>query len=892
MNDSLAANNSSVPVLTLVDLFKKFETDGLQGISETQASSRSDRYGLNINVSQKVKRVWQMFFEQFTSPIVYLLFVAGFASLYFKNTLEAIAIFVVILINALIGFFMELQARSSMRALKEMDSSVSRVVRGGKTMEILSENLTPGDLLLLESGDMVSGDGRVVESNGLQVDESALTGESFPIFKTSDSQTTDVDPSASVNMVYKGTAVMNGNGKVIITGIAANTELGKISEMVGRSAATKSPLDIKIANLTKKLIYITLFMTMFFAFTAFIEGKPWLQILETSIALAVAAFPEGLPIVATVALAFGMLRMAKRDAIVKRLSSVETLGGVNVILTDKTGTLTENKIFVKVLSFPGEEVKVSIEKGHLVFDDRGINNSEKNFELLVKIGALCNNAPEPKNEKSKILGDPLEIALLKLKTATGFEIMAHQRVAEIPFSAETKLMGTADQDKENCFISVKGAVENLILKCTDIQLGNEVGKMTQANRQEILSSAEKLSSNGLRVLAFASKTINDIPEGDFITDLTYAGMVGFLDPPRSDIKEAIATCRNAGIKVVMITGDHPLTALSIAKQVGITEEGDNQVILGSALPQEELLDQQWKDKILSTTVFARTSPKQKLEIVDTYQKAGFLVAMTGDGVNDAPAIKKADVGIAMGLRGTQVAKETANIVLKDDSFVSISRAVANGREIFQNIQRFVIYLISCNLSEIIIVTLLGFFASGAILFPLQILFLNMVTDVFPALALGLGKGDKSIMLKSPRNPGLEIISNRNWLVILVYALLMTLSVMLAIFICMRFITDQLDIINNVAFITLAAAQLFHVFNMSSLRSGMMKNEVTKNKFIWMAMTFCFALVAFVYAVPRIRDVLHLSILPIAVWLVALLAAMLPLVLVQTYKLIFGKNNTK
>jgi len=892
MNDSIAANNSSVPVLTLVDLFKKFETNGLQGISDTEASSRSDHYGLNINVSQKVKSVWKMFFEQFTSPIVYLLFVAGFASLYFKNTLEAIAIFVVILINALIGFFMELQARSSMRALKEMDLSVSRVVRGGKTMEILSENLTPGDLLLLESGDMVSGDGRVVESNGLQLDESALTGESFPVIKTSDSQPIDVDPSASVNMVYKGTAVMNGNGKVIITGIAADTELGKISEMVGRSAATKSPLDIKIANLTKKLIYITLFMTMFFAFTAFIEGKPWLQILETSIALAVAAFPEGLPVVATVALAFGMLRMAKRDAIVKRLSSVETLGGVNVILTDKTGTLTENKIFVKVLSFPGEEVKVSLEKGHLVFDDRGINNSKKNFELLVKIGALCNNTRELKNEKSKISGDPLEIALLRLQTATGFESVAQHRVSEIPFSAETKLMGTADRDKENYFISVKGAVENLILKCTNIQLGNEVEKMTQANRLEILSSAEKLSSNGLRVLAFASKTINDLPEGDFMTDLTYVGMVGFLDPPRNDIKGAIATCRNAGIKVVMITGDHPLTALSIAKQVGITQEDDHQVISGNALPQEAFLDQEWKDKILSTTVFARTSPKQKLEIVDTYQKAGFLVAMTGDGVNDAPAIKKADIGIAMGLRGTQVAKETANIVLKDDSFVSISRAVANGREIFQNIQRFVIYLISCNLSEIIIVTLLGFFASGAILFPLQILFLNMVTDVFPALALGLGKGDKSIMLKPPRKPGLELISNRNWLVILVYAVLMTLSVMLAIFICMRFITDQADIINNVAFITLAAAQLFHVFNMSSLRSGMVKNEVTKNKIIWMAITFCFALVTFVYVVPQIRDVLHLSILPISVWLVALITAMLPLVLVQTYKLIFGQNETK
>ncbi|TCD23388.1 cation-transporting P-type ATPase [Pedobacter psychrodurus] len=896
MNNNLAANNTPVPVLSIGELLNAFETDGQQGISNKEASLRSVQFGLNINVSQKVKSIWQMFFEQFKSPIVYLLFVAAFASLYFKNSLEAIAIFIVILVNALIGFFMELQARSSMRALKEMDLSVSKVIRGGKTIEVLSEQLTPGDLLLLEAGDMVSGDGRVIESNGLQVDESALTGESFPILKTSDSQGVDTDASASVNMVYKGTAVMNGNGKVIITGIAANTELGKISELVGRSATTKSPLDIKIGNLTKKLIYITLFMTAFFALTAFIEGKPWLQILETSIALAVAAFPEGLPIVATVALAFGMLRMAKRDAIVKRLSSVETLGGVNVILTDKTGTLTENKIFVRVLSFPQEEVHVSMEKGHLVYDDMGINSSQKNFELLVKIGTLCNNAPGEQTEKSKISGDPIEIALLLLNKAAGFsgeESAAHyQRISEIPFSAETKLMATADQNGNDCFISVKGAVEGLILKCTHIQAGNSLNELTSIDRKKILANAETLSASGLRVLAFAFKSLNEIPEGDFIAELTYVGMVGFLDPPRGDIKGAIATCRTAGIKIVMITGDHPLTALSIAKQVGITEADDNQVILGNALPQEDLLDQQWRDKILSTTVFARTSPKQKLEIVDTYQKAGFLVAMTGDGVNDAPAIKKADVGIAMGLRGTQVAKETANIVLKDDSFVSITRAVANGREIFQNIQRFVIYLISCNLSEIIIVTLLGFFASGAILFPLQILFLNMVTDVFPALALGLGRGDKSIMLKAPRDPGLEIISNRNWLVILVYAVLMTLSVLLAIFICMRYVSEKVEVINNVAFITLAAAQLFHVFNMSSLHSGMMKNEVTKNKFVWMAILFCFSLIALVYVFPQSRQALNLNIIPLKAWLAAIFAGTLPLLLVQLYKLILGKNHQK
>ncbi|MFW0718639.1 cation-translocating P-type ATPase [Pedobacter sp. N23S346] len=886
----------AVPALSVDELLKAFATDGQQGISDEESILRTAQFGLNVNLSQKVKSIWQMFFEQFNSPIVYLLFVAAFASLYFKNSLEAIAIFIVILVNALIGFFMELQARSSMRALKDMDQSISKVIRGGKTIEILSEQLTPGDLLRLESGDMVSGDGRIIQSNGLQVDESALTGESFPILKTNDTQGKDTDASAAVNMVYKGTAVMNGNARVIITGIAAHTELGKISEMVGRSTASKSPLDIKIGNLTKKLIYITLFMTAFFALTAFIEGKPWLQILETSIALAVAAFPEGLPIVATVALAFGMLRMARRDAIVKRLSSVETLGGVNVILTDKTGTLTENKIFVKVLSFPEEEVHVSMEKGHLVYDDRGINKSQENFKLLVKIGTLCNNASADQNQKSKISGDPIEIALLLLDQAAGFpgedSAESYKRISEIPFSAETKLMATADQNDQDCFISVKGAVESLILKCTMIQLGNTINEITEIDRKKILASAETLSAGGLRVLAFAFKSLEELPDGDFLEELTYVGMVGFLDPPRSDIKGAISACRTAGIKIVMITGDHPLTALSIAKQVGITEADDHQVILGNALPEGGLLDQEWKKKILSTTVFARTSPKQKLEIVDTYQKAGFLVAMTGDGVNDAPAIKKADVGIAMGLRGTQVAKETANIVLKDDSFVSITRAVANGREIFQNIQRFVIYLISCNLSEIIIVTLLGFFATGAILLPLQILFLNMVTDVFPALALGLGKGDKSIMLKAPRDPRLEIISNRNWLVILVYAVLMTLSVLLGIFICMKYISKDVEVINNVAFITLAAAQLFHVFNMSSLQSGIIKNEVTKNKFVWMAIIFCFSLIALVYLFPQSRQVLNLNIIPLQAWLTAICAGTLPLILVQLYKLILGKGNKK
>ncbi|MFC5283481.1 cation-translocating P-type ATPase [Pedobacter alpinus] len=876
--------------LTAESLEKNLSTSQTEGVSDAEALKRGKHFGLNSYKSQKQKSLWRMVLEQFKSPIVYLLFVAAFASLYFKNNIEAVAIFIVILINAIIGFFMELQARSSMKALREMDISYSKVIRNGKTIEIPSENLIPGDLLLLEAGDMVSGDGRIVFLNAFQVDESSLTGESFPVFKSLEIPTEKTESAHAQNMVYKGTAVLNGNAKAIVTGIAEETALGKISELVGSSVSKKTPLDLKISRLTKKLIWITLVMTTLFAVSGFIKGQPWLQILKTSIALAVAAFPEGLPIVVTVALAYGMLLMAKKHSIVKKLSSVETLGSVNVILTDKTGTLTENKIYVEVLSFPTEEIRVSIKNGTLEFKDARVEKSQLDLELLVRIGSLCNNAPlNPSTKDKKVYGDPVEISLLLLADAAGFSakeaVIDFIRISEIPFSSKSKMMATLHKKGSDFNVSAKGAVENLLAVCTSIQLGDAVMDLTEEQRKKILESAEKLSASGLRVLAFAYLKSSEKPEEDYLKNLTYVGLIGFLDPPRADIKDAISDCRSAGIKIVMITGDHPMTALNIAKQVGITEPEDNNVISGIDLPESDLLKEDLTKRILNTAVFARTTPKQKLEIVAVYQKAGYIVAMTGDGVNDAPALKKADVGIAMGLRGTQVAKETASIVLKDDSFTSISQAVEHGREIFQNIQRFVIYLVSCNLSEIFIVTLLGFLAPAAMLLPLQILFLNMVTDVFPALALGVGKGDKTVMQRPPRDPKLDIVSNRNWLVIITYAALMTGSVVFSIFLCRVYVAADAIIINNVAFITLAFAQLFHVFNMSSIHSGMLKNEVTKNKLVWIALLLCFSLVFIVYVFPASRTALNLEFIPIKAWLIALLASMLPLFCVQVYKLV-------
>ena len=884
----------SVHTLSVEEVMTAFETNAQNGIGAAEAETRTAKFGANIYAAQKQKPLWLMLLLQFKSPIVYLLLFAVAVTLYFQNYIEAIAIGVVIFVNALIGFFMELQARSSMNALKEMDVILSNVIRDGKTLQIPSEKITVGDLVVLEAGDVIPGDARLVEANQLQCDESSLTGESLPTEKNLEKLPKETALGDQLNMVFKGTSVMNGNGKAVITGIAENTQLGTITSLVDSHKETKTPLEKKIAALSIKLIWITLIMTSIFAVTGIIQGKHWALILETSIALAVAAFPEGLPIVSTVALAYGMLLMAKRNAIVKKLSAVETLGSTNVILTDKTGTLTENKIYVDTFSFPEENIKVTIENNALKYDKAAVEKSKNNFEKLILIGALCNNAAAKNEEdKKKILGDPIEIALIHLADASGTTAdklkEANERIGEMPFNSDTKIMGTAHKNNEGNFVAAKGSVEHLLEKCTRIIFDETENDLSEDERKKIIAESEKMAAEGLRVLAFAYKEEKEINKEDFLNGLVYTGMIGFLDPPRMDIKDAIVSCRNAGIKIVMITGDHPMTALNIAKKVGLVDEKEQGVITGSDLPNMDSLTDEWEKKILETAVFARTTPKQKLEMVAVFQKAGNIVAMTGDGVNDAPALKKADIGIAMGLRGTQVAKETASIVLKDDSFTSIAQAVAHGREIFQNIQKFVVYLVSCNLSEIFIVTTLGFIAPAATLLPLQILFLNMVTDVFPALALGLGKGDKTVMDRPPRDPKNLIVSNKDWVAIGLYALCITLACMAAVIYCKTFLLVDDKTANNIAFVTLAFAQLFHVFNMASAQSKLWVNEITKNKFIWLAIIICAALLLMVFVVPQMRRVLGLNMLSANVWMISIIASLIPLFLVQLYKIFFGKK---
>ncbi len=879
--------------LSVKDVSMHMQTDMLVGLTAKEASLRSKTYGLNSFKIKQQKSLWLIMLFQFKSPIVYLLVFGAAVSLYFQDLLEAIAILVVIVINALIGFSMELQARSSMNALKKMDVILAKVIRNGKTRSIPSEELVPGDLVPLEAGDIIPADGRLVAVNRLQCDESSLTGESIPAEKNTDQLVIETVPGDQKNMVFKGTCVINGNGKMLITGIAAQTQLGTITTLVESAADSITPLDIKLNTLSRKLIWITLVMTAVFAITGFVQGKALLNIMETSIALAVASIPEGLPIVATVALSYGVLLMARRKAIVKKLSSVETLGSTGVILTDKTGTLTENKIEVDQFTFPAESVSVHLEFDLLKYPDGEIRDSVQNLDKLLLIGLLCNDAVGTYDDKAEYSGDPVEVALMQMANAAGLGASElrkeYVRVGEVPFSSELMMMGTFHKKGNEYFAAAKGSVERLLEKCIKVQSGEQINDLDQSLTEKLLFQSEQMAASGLRVIGFAYRTETKPNENNILNNLTYIGMAGFLDPPRLDIKHAIVSCRNAGIKVVMITGDHPLTALNIARRVGLIENDNQQVITGNDMPAADKLTTAWKQRILSTAVFARASPKQKLEIANVFQQSGAIVAMTGDGVNDAPALKKADVGIAMGIRGTQVAKETADIILKDDSFTSIAEAVAHGREIFQNIQKFVVYLVSCNLSEIFIVTILGVITPAATLLPLQILFLNMVTDIFPALALGLGLGDKTVMLRPPRDPGKNIITNKIWLLTGLYSFLITTAVIIAVLCCKELLHTDDRTSNNVAFITLTFAQLFHVFNMSSNGSAFFNNEITRNKFVWIALLICSTLTFMVFVTPGMRLVLGLLVLPVKLWVIALALSLLPLVLMQVIKVIQKGN---
>lgn len=848
----------------------ELNSDAFSGLTQQEVQKRIEELGLNTIEAKKNKSIWLILWGQFNSPIVGLLVIAASLSFYFQEWLDGVAILIVLLINTLIGFYMEYKAEKSMNALQKLSAIPAKTLRNKKLEEINAEEIVPGDVIFVEAGDMIPADGRIFTTNQLQVDESALTGESIPIEKQTEKIQADTTLAERYNMLYKGTFVTKGNAYMVTTVTGMDTELGNIAKMVHEAEQVATPLEKKLEAFSKRLIWLTGGLVILIFAVGLIKGQNFFTMLQTSIALAVAAIPEGLPIVATLALARGMMKMAKQKVIVKKLSAVETLGGTNIICSDKTGTLTQNKIEVNEIIT--------------------VDNSTEAFEIILRIAVLCNTAVLHQSEDhTKEIGDPLEIGLLKFalknninshKTRTQFP-----KIKGEPFSSETKIMATLHQDHDSLTIYSKGAAEEIIKHCTHRYAKNGLVVFDEQQKNDWIQKAEKLAREGLKVIGGAYKPLAHT-EDVLIENLAFVGLFGLIDPPRKEVFEAIQECKNAGIKVIMITGDHPATAKNIALKLGIIEDENTPAMLGKDMKDYDVLTEKEKKVWANTTVFARVSPKQKLDLVTVLQENGNVIGMTGDGVNDAPALKKADIGIAMGLKGTQVSQEAADMVLKTDSFAAIVIAIKQGRIIFENIRKFVIFLLSCNLSELLIIATAAIFNFQFQLLALQILFINLVTDLLPALALGMIGGSDHIMKKPPRNMKEPIIDQKRWVTTFFYAIVIGASslgaVLFSHYLAPASAKCNHEICNNILFFTLIFSQLLHVFNMGS-GTSFFRSEVMRNKYVWGATAISLLTLLGAYAFEPSRKVLSMYEMNRYDWAISIGASFASLIIIQLGK---------
>jgi len=852
------------------EIYELLKTSG-DGLSKDEAHNRRNEYGRNRLQERKKKSLFSLFLSQVNNPVIYLLLAAMTVSFIFSDIPEAIAIIAVILLNTIIGFWMEYRAQTSLNALKKMAPLSTRVIRENVEKEIHAEELVPGDLIILEAGDLVPADARIIAASELSVDESPLTGESLPVSK----QTDPVDQSAQVadrtNMLFKGTAVTTGKTRAVVTGIGMVTEIGNISKMVSEADTDEIPLNKQLGMLARRLIWIIGGLAVLFFIFGWITGREIYPILQTAIAWTVAAIPEGLPIVASIALARGMLRLADQQVVVRKLSAVETLGETTVILTDKTGTLTKNQLTLDHLD--------------LVSGRKVEDKESEAYRHFCRVAVLCNDAG--KND-GDFQGDPLDVALMDFCLEQGKERVAQlrdlRRINEDPFDSDSMMMGTIHEMDNSSYISAKGATAAILEKCTYYLDGGKRKKINEEFMEQWVWRDKEQSAKGLKVIGFAFReeapgAADRLKEKDeFLKDMVFLGIAGFIDPVREDIAESLERCHHAGIRIVMLTGDHPETAQHIAREINMTRNGEAAVVHGKDLEEEKDLSE--------TGIFARVDPSQKLDIVSHFQQQGEIVGMTGDGVNDAPALKKADIGIAMGKRGTQVARDVADMVLMDDAFPSIVRAVEQGRIIFGNIKKFIIYQLSYHLAEIIIIAGISFTMWHLPLLPLQLLFLNLLSDVFPALALGVGRGSKNIMEKSPKDPREPIITKKNWLITGLYGGVISLYVIAAYVFAYHGMKLSPEICNNIAFFALAFGQLLHVLDMREADEPIFINQVTQNIYIWMALGFCIAMLLTGYFVPLFSHALSFVPLPAAAWGLILAGALLPLLTNQIIKMIW------
>jgi Ca2+-transporting ATPase len=873
------------------------------GLTSAEAKQRQAAYGANKLTARKRASLVRLLLHQFESAVVVLLALAAAIALAFGEWKEGIAVVLVLLINAVIGFTTELRAARSMEALRRLGSLTTRLRRDGRAVLVPADALVPGDVVLLEGGDVVTADLRLVEASNLSADESTLTGESLAVDKDVAVVRADSLIGDRTSMLFKGTSVTRGSGGGVVVATGMRSELGQISKLVQEAKPEQSPLEHQLQRLSGQLIKFTLGVVAVLGVLGALQGEDPFLMIKASIALAVAAIPEGLPVVATMALARGMWRMAKNNALIERLSAVETLGATTVIFTDKTGTLTENRMVLQKIDCPGGRFSLSEATGRFTAADAdGAPVAQPCLDDILTAVVLCNNAElgdgdgegQGENDDSKNTGDPLEQALLIAALAAGKTrsacLQKFPELHEIAFESATKMMATVHRVDDQNVMFVKGAPEAVLAACSGVSPANggpDASVMSVADRAAWQARTVELASSGMRVLAVAKRQGVDPGAAEY-RNLTFLGLLGLFDPPRADVAPAIAQCRSAGIRVIMMTGDHAETAHNIAAAVGLSD-GPPKIINGADLrPVAEMTDAEIS-ALRQADVVARVSPAQKLDLIHAHQKSGEIVAMTGDGVNDAPALKQADIGIAMGKRGTQVAAEAAAMVLRDDAFQSIVSAIREGRVIFRNIQKFVVYLLSCNLSEVLVVGLAILIGLPLPLMPLQILFLNLVTDVFPAFALGAGEGSARILERAPRDPGKPILTRPLWIAIVLHSITIAGATLGAFVLAQVSLGLTVEAALTVSFMTLAFAQLWHVFNMRDPRSGLVLNEVTRNRYVWGAIGLSAGLLLLVLVNPVAAEALDLQMPGADAWLLILGMSLLPLVLGQIAKIFTGRR---
>lgn len=787
-------------VLNLFDSSEK-------GLSNVEAEQRLKEHGLNELKETKKINPLKIFLVQFKSFIVYILIIAVIVSIFIGyheystnggnlllHMAEAIAIFSILIINAIIGFIQEYRAEKSIDALKKLATPKAKVIRNQKTIEIDSKFLVPGDIIIIQEGDKIPADARIIYSKNLEIQESSLTGESNSTSKFSSTINKEVPIADQKNMLFSSTIAVRGYAKAIVIKTGMETQIGKIAELIQETKEELTPLQLKLKKLGKTLGIATIIICLVVFITGILRGGTSYEnisiVFLIAISLAVAAIPEGLPAVVTISLALGVKRMLKKNVLMRSLPCVETLGATTVICSDKTGTLTRNEMTVR---------KVYVDKQEIDVEGNGYSKIGRflkktiNLPLLLKIGTLCNDSAIQKN---KAIGDPTESALIisasKLGLEKEFLEKTSPRIDEIPFSSERKLMSTLHQTKNEKYLYTKGAPDVLLNICSHIKIKDKIKKLTEKDKQEILEKNNQFANNALRVLGFAYKKTNNLKEEGLI----FVGLQAMQDPPRHGVKKDIAKCNQAGIKVVMITGDHKLTAEAVAREIGLT---------GKSITGEEI--EKNLHNIENISIYARVAPNHKMQIISALKKAGHIVAMTGDGVNDAPALKKADIGISMGIKGTDVAKEASDLILTDDRFGSIVNAVKEGRGIYINIKKFVNYLLSSNLGEILIIFIASLLGWPLPLLALQILWINLITDGLPALALGIDPISKGIMSLKPRDPKEHIVSKNMSAKIILMGILICIAT-LTLF--NQYLPD-LDKARTIAFTSLVVFELVRVY---------------------------------------------------------------------------------